>query len=238
MSEKVTVNANLSESRAYDIVLSFLKSQIRDGELALGDKLPSERTLTAQLNLSRNSIREALRQLENMGFIHSIHGQGNFLVNHAGKGFSSIFSMLLLLRQTEKLEFLELRQVLETASLVRAIHSPSPASIKAMEQAVSDMEQARNQNQMEQAESRFHQNLIAASQNQLYCMIMDALSDLDDIYRKETLSHMDPAVRLPLLQTHRDLVRTLKDRNEKEGCIALQRHFELIGYGFPSNPHD
>ncbi len=219
-------NINQPESRAYDIVLSFLKQQIKGGKLSLGDKLPSERTLMTQLDLSRNSVREALRQLENMGFVRSIHGQGSFLVNHAGQGFSSIFSMLLLLHQTDKLEFLALRQCLENAAFIQAVQSPSLESIASLEQALSSMEQR----QMEQAEVCFHQSLITAGKNQLFSMIMDALSSLGDMYRKETLSHLDPAVCGPLLQTHRDLVQALKDGNEADGCTALQRHVELIGY--------
>ncbi|MFQ9950968.1 MAG: FadR/GntR family transcriptional regulator [Clostridium sp.] len=223
-------NINQPESRAYDIVLSFLKQQIKGGKLSLGDKLPSERTLMTQLDLSRNSVREALRQLENMGFVRSIHGQGSFLVNHAGQGFSSIFSMLLLLHQTDKLEFLALRQCLENAAFIQAVQSPSLESIASLEQALSSMEQAKDQRQMEQAEVCFHQSLITAGKNQLFSMIMDALSSLGDMYRKEILSHLDPAVCGPLLQTHRDLVQALKDGNEADGCTALQRHFELIGY--------
>ena len=230
MPKKIMVKSNQPERRAYDVVLSFFKQQIKEGNLSLGDKLPSERTLMAQLNLSRNSVREALRQLENMGFVRSVHGQGSFLINHAGEGFSSIFSMLLLLHQTDKMEFFALRESLETAAFSHAIHFPSRKAIETMDQAVSAMEQALNQEQMEQAEASFHQALIAAGENQLFLMIMDALSSLDNMYRKETLSHLDASVCGPLLQTHRDLVQALRTGSEESGRAALQRHFQLIGF--------
>ena len=110
-----------TEMRAYDLVLQYIKDKIQNNELTLGNKLPSERTIMEELDLSRNSVREALRQLENMGFIKSNHGQGNFLINQAGRGFSEIFSMLLLMHQTDRSEFLILRRSLETEAFKQAM---------------------------------------------------------------------------------------------------------------------
>lgn len=120
MKTKPPASEEKSTARTYDLVLEYLKGQILEGKLTLGAKLPSERSLMAELGLSRNSVREALRQLENMGFVRSVHGQGSFLVNEAGQGFSSILSMMLLLRQSDREEFLALRESLESASYERA----------------------------------------------------------------------------------------------------------------------
>ena len=127
------------EARAYDLVLAYIKGEIAAGELKLGDKLPSERALMTRLSLSRNSVREALRQLENMGFVRSVHGQGSFLVNEAGRGFAELFSMLLLLHQTDRQEFWELRRCLETSAFAAAAAAPDPACLAEMEQAVEQM---------------------------------------------------------------------------------------------------
>ena len=67
MKTKPPASEEKSTVRTYDLVLEYLKGQILEGKLTLGAKLPSERSLMAELGLSRNSVREALRQLENMG---------------------------------------------------------------------------------------------------------------------------------------------------------------------------
>ena len=83
--------ANIEQNgKVYLLVIEHIKTLIQSGEISFGGKLPSERQLMMTLNLSRNSIREALRSLENMGIIESRHGQGNFLVNHMGKSLGSI----------------------------------------------------------------------------------------------------------------------------------------------------
>ena len=219
--EKTTV-------RAYDLVLEYLKGQILEGKLTLGAKLPSERSLMGELGLGRNSVREALRQLENMGFVRSVHGQGSFLVNEAGQGFSSILSMMLLLRQSDREEFLTLRESLESAAYERAVRLASPQPLMEMEQAVQAMEQAQEPGQLEQAERRFHRGLIEAGENQLIAAIMEALSSQGDLYRRETLAQLDESTRAPLLETHRRILKALQTGDASLGRAALAEHFKLI----------
>ena len=54
------------KEKAYVTVIAYIKQLVQDGQLAFGGKLPSEREMMATLGLGRNSIREALRTLENM----------------------------------------------------------------------------------------------------------------------------------------------------------------------------
>ena len=67
----------------------------KEGKRSFHSKLPSERELMETLGMGRNSVREALRTLENIGLVESCHGKGNFLVNHMGESLSSVFSVLL-----------------------------------------------------------------------------------------------------------------------------------------------
>lgn len=217
-----------TEMRAYDLVLQYIKDKIQNNELTLGNKLPSERTIMEELDLSRNSVREALRQLENMGFIKSNHGQGNFLINQAGRGFSEIFSMLLLMHQTDRSEFLILRRSLETEAFKQAMINRSEQDLQTLQQAVEKMNQATNQNQIEEAEKIFHHTLMTAGQNKLFVMIMQALSTLEDTYRHETLSLLEDDRKRLLLQVHQDIVQALQVRDMQKGYQAMQRHFDLI----------
>lgn len=217
-----------TEARAYDLVLDYIKKEIAAGELRLGDKLPSERALMVRLALSRNSVREALRQLENMGFVRSVHGQGSFLVNEAGRGFSELFSMLLLLHQTDRQEFWELRRSLETTALTAAAAAPDPACLDEMEQAVEQMEQAITLEQLEQAENAFHRALLASGGNRLFPLIQKALEVPDAVYRRETLTTLDERFRIPLCATHRRVLDALRAGDAAMGLAALEEHFRLI----------
>lgn len=58
---------------------AYLRALIAAGELAPGDKLPSERTLSAKHDVARNTAREAIRQLAESGLVTSRHGRGVFV---------------------------------------------------------------------------------------------------------------------------------------------------------------
>lgn len=53
--------------KSYEKVVDYVQKQILDGVCRTGDKLPSEREMAQQLNVSRTSVREGLRILEQMG---------------------------------------------------------------------------------------------------------------------------------------------------------------------------
>src|SRR5699024_7347132 len=62
--------------RTHEHVLGQIAERILDGRLSVGDRLPSERELVSALEVSRTSVREALRILESMGIVEANVGSG------------------------------------------------------------------------------------------------------------------------------------------------------------------
>ena len=69
----------------YYKLMEDLRQQIMEGKLNPGEKLPSENELSAQYQVSRQTVRKALSILENAGYVYPVHGRGTFcseLVRH------------------------------------------------------------------------------------------------------------------------------------------------------------
>lgn len=62
--------------RTHQLVLQWIEGQLSEGGLAVGGRLPAERTLAEQLQVSRTSVREAIRILEAMGVVRAGVGSG------------------------------------------------------------------------------------------------------------------------------------------------------------------
>ncbi|WP_066290199.1 FadR/GntR family transcriptional regulator [Arthrobacter sp. B6] len=62
--------------RTHQLVLQWIEGQLSEGKLAVGGRLPAERTLAEQLQVSRTSVREAIRILEAMGVVRAGVGSG------------------------------------------------------------------------------------------------------------------------------------------------------------------
>lgn len=95
----------MSENRReYQKAIDYLSDQIRAGTLTVGSRLPTERAIAEALGISRNSTREALRTMENMGMIESKQGSGHYLTGSISNSLSGMIRMMLLLNRTSQKE--------------------------------------------------------------------------------------------------------------------------------------
>ena len=85
--------------KIYKNIVEQIVNLIHDGSLKKGDKLPPERTLAEMLNVSRTSVREALKVMEIMGIIEIRPGEGTVSLygmasdtgrKRHGKGFAGV----------------------------------------------------------------------------------------------------------------------------------------------------
>jgi GntR family transcriptional repressor for pyruvate dehydrogenase complex len=68
-----------------EIIVDRVLDQITSGALKKGDKLPTERQLSESMNVSRASVREAIKSLESMGIAESIQGSGSYITDSPEK---------------------------------------------------------------------------------------------------------------------------------------------------------
>ena len=109
----------VKNTKVYEMVMEQIKNIVKKGELKTGDKLPSERDLCEKLEVSRASVREALRALQMLGLIESKHGEGNFINENFENSLLEPLSIVFLLLGSKSEDVFELRKVIEpeTAAL-------------------------------------------------------------------------------------------------------------------------
>ena len=89
--------------KIYKNIVEQIVDLIHDGSLKKGDKLPPERTLAEMLNVSRTSVREALKVMEIMGIIEIRPGEGSVVSDFNAEPFlSMIWPVILANRDIEK----------------------------------------------------------------------------------------------------------------------------------------
>jgi len=105
----------IKRTRLSEEVLKRLQKMIIEGSLKPGDQLPCERELAEMFQVSRASIREALRILEAMGFIEARVGVGGgtYVKAISIEGLLNPFSEILGCEKELIVEMIEFRRVLE-----------------------------------------------------------------------------------------------------------------------------
>ena len=98
-------------------VIDHIKQNIADGNWAVGDKIPSENTLTRELGVSRASVRLALQRFIAVGVLESRHGKGSFVVDNDLSAFVNLSDNLPPEEYRDVAKMLEGKQVANGVSL-------------------------------------------------------------------------------------------------------------------------
>lgn len=78
MVKLVTKMSNKESSSKYPQIEDDVKKLIFSEDIQPGDKLPSENELASKYHVSRQTVRKALQNLQNEGYIYAVHGSGTF----------------------------------------------------------------------------------------------------------------------------------------------------------------
>lgn len=146
-----------------------LKSLVLKGVLSPGEKLPTERQLAALLNVSRSTLRQALKALQVMGVIENIQGSGNYLSQASRAILREPPSVLVPLNSMTQAEIFEVRRAMEAETAAAAALRATPADIERMGQEIALMEaNTRNLTAFCEHDLAFHNAVAEASGNRYF----------------------------------------------------------------------
>lgn len=96
-------------------VAAAIERRIRDGDLAPGDRLPSERDISTRFDVSRSVVREAIGRLASLGLVRSVHGSGTLVEAPSGRLVTVRYRQLLGRGSICLQDLADVRLPLETA---------------------------------------------------------------------------------------------------------------------------
>lgn len=152
---------------AYGLVVDRIKRQIMLSLLLPDERLPAERKLSIDMNVSRVTLREALRVLETEGFVNVRRGtQGGTFV--ADEVRLNVIARQIIGRDPAAiLRALEYRDINEIGAVRLACARRTPTDLKRMTIGLEAMVQATSPAMLRRAENTFHIALGEASHNNL-----------------------------------------------------------------------
>ncbi|MFI7102904.1 FadR/GntR family transcriptional regulator [Streptomyces sp. NPDC050161] len=114
-----------------DTVVEALRAQLTAGEWKVGARIPTEHALAEQLQVGRNTVREAVRVLVHAGMLRSRQGEGTFVVSTADPG-----DIMRGVQRAGIRDVLELRIALEAEAARLAAVRHEPADLERMRAAL------------------------------------------------------------------------------------------------------
>lgn len=123
---KIIIN-NSSMIPIYTQIIQQVKAQIASGTLKENDALPSVRTMSSDLKISALTVKKAYDELENEGFVVTVHGKGTYV-----SGSNSEYIRENQVREVEE----DIRKIFEKA----AQYDISVEDLKEMFEMMADEE--------------------------------------------------------------------------------------------------
>lgn len=122
--------------KASGVIYDQIRRMIVSGELAPGDKLPSERALMSMMQRSRPTIREALRMLENTGLIQIVPGGGAVVREPSLISVQQPLESIMALQSISNEELFEYRFYMEEMSAAWAAQRRTESDLVALRECI------------------------------------------------------------------------------------------------------
>ncbi|MFA5664598.1 FadR/GntR family transcriptional regulator [Castellaniella sp.] len=199
-------------------IVQWLKQEITLGHIEEGGRLPSEKELCEQFQVSRSVVREAISQLKSAGLVSSHQGRGVF-VHKREQHQSFRLEPPSLHDQREVTHIIELLVAVESASARYAAKRRNEDDLRKIRRELVGMEYAiLNDLSGEEHDYAFHQAIVEATRNPHFV----ALSE----YFEQHVRRIIRQARKNTMSQHQDLVAAVQKEHEaiyhaiEKGCPA------------------
>ncbi len=171
-------------------VVNRILDLIRTGMLRPGDRLPSERELIDILDISRPSLREALRALSILGVVDTRHGGGAYVTDLEARTLLAPLDFFLSLSQSNLGDAFESRRIVELEIVRKAAGKATAGDLDDLKGMIAAHEKIQSDPVgFRILDSRFHARLSAAAGNVVLERIAYGLYNMGlDIRRRATMS--------------------------------------------------
>lgn len=215
-----------------DRIVQEILRKIESGELAPGDRLPPERELAIQLNVSRTTVRDALRTLAGLGVISIHHGRGIFVQGTEGMALGNALWAPFVVRPDTVSALFEVRRTLEVAAAGWAAQRATPEErqklitiTESAETAVAG-ESVIDVDYVADADQIFHTTLVMASHNPVAGRLMLNLLDLLEAVRKQSLAI--PGRARQSISDHREVAEAVARGDVEAAQRAVLTHLTSV----------
>ena len=218
---------NLQGQRLHEAIVELFHTQIKQGILEHGAKLPAERVLAEQLKVSRSSVREAIRTLELQGLAISKHGSGTFINTQSLDAVATLMTSSLGVGDAGLRDIFEVRHLLEPQLAGLAAQRATEEDVGRLSTIL--VEQQRQIMEGEtgvNADTEFHFALATATHNSALIKVVSAVEDVLKQSRDQTLQQPGRSQRS--LESHRQILEMVRAGDHLGARSAMEHHLTAV----------
>jgi len=214
----------MERPRLYEQLVERLVTLIREMGLTPGEKLPPERELSAQLGVSRASVRQALVVLEVQGLVEVRHGEGTIL-RHTAPNRAVVAALQTHERRLRDVH--DAREALEVKIAELAALRRTDADLEVIDEALEFMAgEVDAGDRGLTGDERFHHAVTEAAHSPVLEALMQDISDAIRETRIESLSQ--PGRPRKSLRSHQKIAEAIRAGDGRAAARAMRAHIGLV----------
>lgn len=216
--------ASLSNRKAIlsEQIVEKIIEDIKNGVLSSGDKLPSEKQLIEIFQVSRVTIREALRTLKVMNVIDIQQGKGAFVTSEDVNLLIDHMDFVNLLGQTTIANLFEARRNLE----------PQIAAIAAERITDEEIAMLRQLLTQDNFDIILHQKIAECTKNPILIRFVSSIWGLGELSRQMTSKI--PGVKTTAYSQHAQLIEALAAHDAERAKTLMAEHLQYVEANYRS----
>ncbi len=223
----------ISQNRTADEVAGRIESLILEGILRSGDRLPGERDLARQFDVSRPILRDALKHLELKGLLTSRHGGGTFIADVIGPIFSDPMMELIAVHRKATVDYLEFRREIDGMAAEYAARRATAADRRILDDVIRRMEIAHGKEDFAEEAAidvEFHNAVGESAHNIILLHTLRACYKLlaDGVMFNRALLYSQPKARDKLLEQHKAIHAAVLAGEPDAARRAGEEHIRFI----------
>lgn len=202
-----------------------LLDYLLSGDLAPGERLPSERALAESLKVSRQAARNAVKSLAVLGIIETRGGSGSYLVSRQSDLLPRVIEWGILLSQSWATDLLDTRYQLEILLAGMAAERRTDDQLNLIREAYAEMDDAKDDYALyPEADAHFHLAVANASGNSILSGVLANIDLLLKAWSVRVITTAgETATSLPM---HSAVLRAIECQDPVAARLAMDRHME------------
>ncbi|HBM58681.1 MAG TPA: GntR family transcriptional regulator [Citreicella sp.] len=222
--------SHLRRDRLSDQIAKDIEARVLSGELAIGDRLPSERDLMAHYGVGRPAVREALLWLNKTGMLSVSNGDRSRVTEPDPRELLQLLSgaaRMLVSRNSGIRQFQKTRTFVEVAIVREAVRQASEEDIADLAELLAQNEaSAEDIALFSRTDDAFHHRIASIAQDPLLDALYHVVLELLEDQRRMSLSH--PEALSKAMEAHRQIFEAIRDRDADRAEAAMRAHLTTV----------
>lgn len=225
------MSLKIKAAKLSDVILEQLENMILEGSLMPGEKLPPERELAKQFEVSRPSLREAIQKLETKGLITRRQGGGTYVKNQLEEGLTDPLFDLISKHPESQFDLLEFRHALEGIAAYYAALRGTETDFDKVQRSFDNISHVDGDlAKTAIAINAFHFTVAEASHNVVLLHLVKGMQSLleQNVLQNLTVLVQKSEVREQLAEHRKGLLEAVIHSNPEQARLASNAHLAFI----------